>query len=133
MHRSKIMTDDEWSNFQQYTFDICKVVFNSSGEAALFVEALNDGKGRAVLLAGPRSAKLESLSPGGWQDYRGGNHRHWILVTGSSSAFDDFGIVEAVIGDVPEAGTSNVYFMDSSAWGQSGRDQRNTRQPYGSH
>ena len=131
MHRIKIMTDKELRSFK--LFSVSKIVFNSFGRTAIFIGATT-GAGRAVLLCGQHVAYLENLSPGGWEDCSNASDRRWQLLAGTSSAFENFGIEEDVVGNSPEAAVaSNVYYMKSFDRDERGRDQRDTRQYDYSH
>ena len=132
MHRIKIMTNQELCSFK--LFSVSKIVFNSFGRTAIFMGATTTGVGRAVLLCGKHVTYLENLSPGGWEDCRNASDRRWQLLAGTSSAFENFGIDEDVVGNSAKtAVASNVYYMESFDRNDRGRDQRDTRQYNYSH
>lgn len=132
MHRIKIMTDEDLCGFK--LFSVSKIVFNSFGRTAIFMGATTTRAGRAVLLCGQHVAYLENLSPGGWEDCSNASDRRWQLLAGTSSAFENFGIEEDVVGNSPEAAVaSNVYYMESFDRNERGRNQRDTRQYDYSH
>ena len=126
MHRIKIMTDQDLCSFK--LFSVSNIVFNSFGRTAIFIGVTTTGAGRSVLLCGQHLRYLENLSPAGWEDCSNASDHRWQLLAGTSSAFENFGIEEDVVGNSPEAAVaSNVYYVKSFNRDERGRDQRDTR------
>lgn len=94
MYRIKFMNDQEWADFQRRFVSICKIVLNSGGRTAVFIEANVNSARRAVLIPKQLSAKLEALIPGGWQNCSDAMGRPWMLLAGTSGAFAAFGVPE---------------------------------------
>lgn len=90
MLRSKMMTTDEWADFEIKVADI--VMGGKDFRYALFREAGALADPGRILIAGPAPDVIEALSPGGWDDHPGAKNGKWIHLVGDRAVAEEYGI-----------------------------------------
>lgn len=108
MYRSKFLTDQDWSNVQQSFYMISKLVLNSNGRMAVFVEANGVGRPKSILIPMYKSERIEAIIPGGWEECKDANDRKWTLLAGTSQSFSRFGVIEAVTNVDPQLPSAEI-------------------------
>jgi hypothetical protein len=108
MYRTKFLTDRDWSNVQRSVYTISKLVLNSNGRMAVFVEVDGVGRPSSILIPTFKSDWIESFTPKGWEDLKDATDRKWTLLVGTSKSFSDFGLIEGVIDVTPQLPSAEI-------------------------
>lgn len=92
MYRIKFMTELRWKLFQPQLIRVFQIVLTSRGRIAVFVEQIEPGGPRSILIPEYKSYLVEALTPGDWQDCSDISSHRWELLAGTTGSLLDLNV-----------------------------------------